>query len=84
MAGRFLAQFGSNPSTGFSFIPPERARRINALMLTCGHYGGSSIAPPSVWLMCQAGRYLPEYWKVRAEAGSFLDLCYTRRRLLPK
>ncbi len=41
MAGRFLAQFGSNPSTGFAVIQPERARRINALMMTCGHYDGS-------------------------------------------
>ena len=41
MAGRFLAQFGSNPSTGLSVVQPERARRINALMLTCGHYDGS-------------------------------------------
>jgi len=41
MAGRFLAQFGSNPSTGFAVVPPPRARRINALMLTCGHYDGS-------------------------------------------
>ncbi len=41
MAGRFLAQFGNNPSTGLSVIHPERARRINAIMLTCGHYDGS-------------------------------------------
>lgn len=41
MAGRFLAQFGSNPSTGFSVVTQEAARRINAVMLTCGHYDGS-------------------------------------------
>ncbi len=41
MASRFLAQFGSNPSTGLAVVQPERARRINALMLTCGHYDGS-------------------------------------------
>jgi glutaminase len=41
MAGRFLAHHGRNPSTGYAVVTPERARRINAVMLTCGHYDGS-------------------------------------------
>ncbi|MCE4225673.1 glutaminase [Methylobacterium sp. C25] len=41
MAGRYLAHSGRNPSTGLLVISPERARRINAIMLTCGHYDGS-------------------------------------------
>lgn len=41
MAGRFLAHNGRNPATGLSVVSAERARRINAVMLTCGHYDGS-------------------------------------------
>jgi glutaminase len=40
-AGLFLAAGGRNPLTGLAVVRPERARRINALMLTCGHYDGS-------------------------------------------
>lgn len=41
MAGRFLAARGRNPATGHSVVSEERTRRVNALMMTCGHYDGS-------------------------------------------
>lgn len=41
---------------------------------------GTPAHPPPLWLMRQAGRYLPEYRAVRAAVGSFLDLCLDPER----
>ena len=37
---------------------------------------GQAITPPPIWLMRQAGRYLPEYKALRVKSAGFLDFCF--------
>ena len=55
-----------------SFVPSRESGGRPLL----GVLRGDRRDPPPVWLMRQAGRYLPEYRELRAEKGGFLELCY--------
>ena len=55
LAGRFLMTGGICPMSGRRIITPERCRRINALMLTCGHYDASGEFAFQVGLPAKSG-----------------------------
>ena len=55
MAGRFLMRGGLDVATSGTVVSRDRARRINALMLTCGHYGASGDFAYRVGLPSKSG-----------------------------
>jgi uroporphyrinogen decarboxylase len=60
---------GLSPSPAVG-VSAEVATRLTRVL------SGERLDPPPIWLMRQAGRYLPEYREVRQRAGGFLELCF--------
>ncbi len=60
-AGQFLVSDGMNLSTGVRVVAAQRARRINSLMLMCGHYDGSGEFAFRVGLLGKSGVGVAEF-----------------------